>query len=240
MSARHRARKNSPLYLPGAFELFKPSRDLVLDNLEVFGILYILPFIFWAHSWMWVPAGSGHYWDRFTDANYSWSFPTSYWAAIIGFSIIWFLITVVAGTLVQIMLQRSQLDAAQGKKPDLGHSWDTAKQLGWRMLGLYVAMGVIIVVGFILLIIPGLIMLRRYILAPYVMLDKKCGIRDALDKSAELSAKNTGAVWGVIGVMFLIGLLGIVPIIGSLAAFVGGALYSVAPALRYQQLKNLG
>jgi hypothetical protein len=60
-----------------------------------------------------------------------------------------------------------------------------------------------------------------------------------MDQSAALSKANTGAIWGVIGVMFLIGLANIVPIIGGLIAFIFGALYSVAPALRYQQLKKL-
>ena len=77
--------------------------------------------------------------------------------------------------------------------------------------------------------------------APYVMLDAhgKIGVKEALDKSAELGLQNTGAVWGLIGVSFLISLCGIVPVIGSLASFVLGALYSIAPALRYQQLKKL-
>jgi hypothetical protein len=71
------------------------------------------------------------------------------------------------------------------------------------------------------------------------MIDKNLSIGDALNKSAELSKRNTGAVWGLFGVMLLIGLIGIVPFIGGLVSFVLGSLYSVAPALRYQQLKQL-
>jgi uncharacterized membrane protein len=91
----------------------------------------------------------------------------------------------------------------------------------------------------ILLVIPGLIMIRRYFLAPYVMLDKKVGIREAMDQSAELSKINTGSVWGIIGVSFLIALVNVIPIIGGLASFSLGALYSVAPAMRYLQLKKI-
>ena len=71
------------------------------------------------------------------------------------------------------------------------------------------------------------------------MLDEKLGVRDSMHRSAELSKLNPGSVWGIIGVMLLIGLVNIIPILGGLASFALGGLYSVAPALRYQQLKKL-
>lgn len=239
MTARRRARRTSPLYLPSAFDLFKPSKDLVLKYIEVFGVLYILPFIFWIHSWMNTPAHGGNYWARGSDANYGWTWPGSWSATAIGFSIFWLLVTFVIGTAIQMMMQQAQLDAAEGRKPDLGRSWRTVKGLGWRLFGLYIAMAIVIGIGLILLIIPGLFAIRRYMLAPYVMLDKKCSIEKALADSHKLSLVNTGAVWGLMGVLFLIGLIGILPLIGSLASFIIGALYSVAPAIRYQQLKKL-
>jgi len=239
MARRPRARKSSPLYLPSAFDLFTPSKDLVLKNIHVFGPLFILPFIFWGHSWLDIPAGAGHYWGRVTDANYSWSFPSAFWAAFIGFSIIWFLIVIVGGVIIQIMLQRAQLEVSQNKEPVFSELWQVVKKMWKKMLLLFLAMIGLIVGGFILLIIPGLIMLRRYFFAPYVMLERNCSVGEALSRSAKLSAVNTGSVWGVIGVSFLISLLGVIPLIGSLASFVVGSLYCVAPALRYQQLKKL-
>jgi uncharacterized membrane protein len=107
------------------------------------------------------------------------------------------------------------------------------------MFGLYLLMGLYIFVGLILFIIPGLIMLRRYFLAPYVMLDTRCGITEAMERSAELSKPYSGYIWGMIGVMFLISLFNVVEGIGWMAAFVLGMLYSVAPALRYQELKEI-
>src|SRR5665213_3209033 len=196
MTARHKPRRSSPLYLPSAFDLFKPSRDIILKNLNVFGWLYALPLIIWVHSWISIPAHGGHYLDRTTDANFGWSFPSSYLGGFIGFSLFWFVISFAAGTAIQIMPQQAQLDASTHKVPDLARSWATVNEIGWRMLGLYIVMGLLIGIGFILLIIPGLFALRRYLLAPYVMLDKKCGIKEALDKSAELSLINPGSVWG--------------------------------------------
>lgn len=237
--AKQRARRTSPLYLPSAFDLFTPSKDLFIKHFNVFGPLYILPAFFWLHSWVDTPAHGGNYWNRTTDANTSWTLPTGFSAAFIGFSILWFLVAIIAGVMVQIMLQRSQLDAAEDKQPNLGRAWQTAKDHGLELFKLYVVTILIYAAGFILLIIPGFFMIRRYMFAPYVMLDKKCAIKEALEESHRLGSQNTGAVWGIIGVCVLIGIIGIIPIIGSLASFVLGALYSIAPALRYQQLKKL-
>jgi uncharacterized membrane protein len=43
----------------------------------------------------------------------------------------------------------------------------------------------------------------------------------------------------VIGVIFLIGLINIIPFIGWIISFIVGMFYSVAPALRYEELKHL-
>lgn len=242
--AKHRARKSSPLYLASAFDLFQPSKDSVIKNIWVFGPLYGAMLLLGLHSWIWSPSPSQepHWWSAMGGVGSGTTitpYPLFAGAVLIGFSIIWFFIALAVGAISQIMAQEAQLEAAKGREPVFHKLWNTVKELGWRMLGLYIAMWVIIGIGFILLIIPGLFMLRRYLLAPYVMLDKRCGITDALEQSARLSKINTRAVWGILGVLLLIALLNIIPIIGGLAAFVFGALYSVAPALRYEQLKKL-
>lgn len=239
-----RARRTSPLNLPGAFQLFTPSKEIVLKNLWIFGPLYAIPFIFWIHNWIWtpIPGQEAPWWrgvNGFGSGLVGISVPTYTSYIFIGFSLMWLVIILVGGVIAQIMSQAAQLEAAEGKRLAFDKLWATVREIGWRMVGLYIVIGLAVVIGLILLIIPGLIMLRRYYLAPYVMLDKKTGIREALDKSAKLSSRNTGSIWGILGVMFLISLINIVPIIGGLAAFALGSLYSVAPALRYQQLKRL-
>ena len=238
-----RPRRSSPLNLPSAFDLFTPSKEIVLKNIWIFGPLYAVPFIFWIHSWIWspLPGQRVHFWqhDSFSSAWPGGPLPTYTTFTLVGFSILWLVIILAAGTIAQIMSQAAQLEGAQGRQLDYRQLWRVVKQLGWRLLGLYIVIGLVVLVGLILLIIPGLFMIRRYFLAPYVMIEQKLGIRESMDKSAELSKINTGSVWGIIGVMFLIGLVNIIPIVGGLASFVIGSLYSVAPALRYLQLKNI-
>lgn len=245
MTARHRARLGSPLRLHGSFELFGQSRRLVQKNIWIFGPLYFLPLIFSFHSWEWTPAiGSqnGHWWT-----TYSWfgsglsasSVPSYMWYSIVGFSVLWFLFVLAIGTLIQIMTQEAQLEAVEHKPLDFGRLWNVAKEMGWQMFGLYLLIGLYVFVGLILFIVPGLIMLRRYFLAPYVMLDTRCGIKEAMERSAEMTKPYSKYIWGVIGVMFLIGLLNVIPGVGWLVAFILGMFYSLAPALRYQELKNV-
>jgi uncharacterized membrane protein len=244
MTARHRARLGSPLRLHGSFELFGKSKNLIMKNIWIFGPLYVVPFLFNFHAWDSTPAlggNKGDHWTRYSwfGSGYSGTVPSFLFYSIIGFGIFWFLFVIAAGTIVQIMAQEAQLEATEGKALHFVKLWAVVKELGWRMFGLYLLMGLYIFVGLILFIIPGLIMLRRYFLAPYVMLDTRCGITEAMERSAELSKPYSGYIWGMIGVMFLISLFNVVEGIGWMAAFVLGMLYSVAPALRYQELKEI-
>jgi hypothetical protein len=245
MPSRNRNRLGSPLRLHGSFELFSQSRKLVQKNIWVFAPLYAVPLVFNFHAGIWTPAiGSqnGHWWT-----TYSWfgsglstsSVPSYLWYSFVGFSFLWLVFVLAVGTLVQIMSQQAQLDAANGRSVDFQRLWATAKERGWQMFGLYLLIGLYVVVGLILFIIPGLIMLRRYFLAPYVALDTKCSIKEAMDRSAEISKPYSGYIWGIIGVMLLIGLINIIPGVGWLIAFIVGMFYSVAPALRYHELQGV-
>ncbi len=240
--ARTHARRTSPLNLPGAFELFTPSKDLVLKSIWIFGPLYAVPVIFWIHDWIWTPASSGtHWWQHAYGAGGSWgSSPVASWNyAFIGFSIFWFLLAVVLGTIAQLMVLVASLQAAEHKALDFQELWQVVKKQGLRLVGLYVVVSLYILVGLVLFIVPGLIMFRRYFLAPYVMIDKDCGIKEAMERSAAMSKPYSGSIWGIVGVMILISLVNIVPFIGGLASLILGMLYIVAPALRYQQLSRL-
>lgn len=232
-----RARRTSPLYLPGAFDLFTPSKELVLRNIWIFGPLYAIYFIFYLHSWIWTPKPGQNVelWQNAHGFSTAWPgapLPTYLTFMVVGLSILWFVIIGFIGTAVQVMSQRAQLDAVHGKPLHFKYLFATVREIGWRMLGLYVLSTLAIVFSLFILT-------RRYLLAPYVMLEKKTGILESMRLSSELSNRNPGAVWGVVGVMVLIGLVNIVPIIGGLASFMIGSLYSLAPAIRFQQLKKL-
>jgi hypothetical protein len=239
-----RARRGSPLRLTPSFELFGISYQLVRKNIWIFGPLYALPMIFAIHSWVWTPVNtSQHWWNPFNGLNSVWTSnapaPAYAWYTIVGFSILWLLIVLVAGTIAKIMTQVAQLEASEDKTIMFDHLWRVTKKFGWRLIGLYIVTAVYISVGFVLLIVPGLIMIRRYFLAPFIMLDKGTSIQKSMVLSAAMSKPYSGSIWGIIGVTFLISAMSIIPFIGWLLSFLLGMFYGVAPALRYQELKKL-
>jgi hypothetical protein len=244
MSARNRARLGSPLRLHGSFELFGQSAKLIGGNIWVFGPLFALPLLFAFHAWEWTPAlggDTGHHWTRYSwfGSGFSSSLPYYLWYAVIGSSILWFFFVLLAGSIVQIMLQRAQLEATEGKPLDFIRLWRDTKPMFIQMFGLYAVMGLYIVIGLALFIIPGLIFLRRYILAPYVMLDSRCDIKTAMERSDEITKPYAGYIFGMVFIMFLIGLLNALLGIGWMIAFFLGMFYSAVPALRYQELKHV-
>jgi hypothetical protein len=163
----------------------------------------------------------------------------------------------VFGVITQIMSQQAQLEAASGHQViAFDKLWPIVKRAAWEMFGLYLIIGLYVVSPLALWVIlywmlgasaliffplgiVSLIMVRRYFLAPYFMLDKKMGITEAMDTSAEITKAYSYSIWSIIGVMVLVGLLNIIPAIGWFIAFILGSLYSAAPALRYHELKKL-
>jgi len=78
-----------------------------------------------------------------------------------------------------------------------------------------------------LLIVPFFFAMRRYILAPYYMIDRGTGIRESLRQSAQDSKKFSGPLWGLVGVNLLSQIIPIADI-----------LYMCAPAIRYKEVTD--
>jgi hypothetical protein len=244
--SRHRPRQNSPLYLRSALELFLDSAATIWKSIWVFGLLYIIPFIFAFNAWASTPAiGSknGQHWENW----YTWfgagfsttGVPMFLWYAFAGFSFLWFLFVMVSAPIIQTMAQQAQLEAAEGKKLDLIKLFQTIKPKLWKMFQLYLVMALYISVGLLLFIIPGLIMIRRYFLAPYIMLENGGTIKESMEQSEHMTRGHSSAIWNIIGVMLVLGLINAFPYTGWMFAFAAGMFYSAAPALRYQELKGV-
>lgn len=227
--------KRAP-HLTGAFDLFGKSKAVVMRNAHTFAILYLLPFL----SVLASLAGDNTNKSRgeqFAESGNFTGLPTNVLVGFIGLGIVFFLVLAILSIIIETMTYTLELEGSKGEKPSLQHLFEVAKKYWLRIFGLLLAIGFLTLIGLILLIVPGLIVIRRYFLAPYVMIDKDLSISEAMRESARLTKINTGAIWGIIGVMFLIGLLSVIPLVGPLVSFGVGVLYSVAPALRYRELK---
>ncbi len=75
----------------------------------------------------------------------------------------------------------------------------SAKKIGMYFLAIS-ACSLVIFVGFILLIIPGIYFGVKYKFVPYLVLDKDMSIADAFKKSANMT---DGKIWKLLGVSFV-------------------------------------
>jgi hypothetical protein len=150
-----------------------------------------------------------------------------------------FAAALIASVVLYTMSVKLQLSVAQGKKPTMGSLWEFARDNTFKMIGLGIVVSVVITLGLLALIVPGLIFIRRYVLSPFVMADNNLSIIEAMKKSADLTKPYSGAVWGVIGVSILLSLVSVFGAVGAISSAILAVLYSVAPALRYEELKRL-
>jgi len=156
-------------------------------------------------------------------------------------SIIAFLASVVAivsAFMVIPAFDLTLLKGAKGEQPTFKDVFKPGLSFFWRYIGLSILVGLLTIIGFVLLIVPGLFVMKWFLLSSYYLLDRNVGVIDAMKMSKEASKRYSGPIWGVIGVQILINLIGTIPILGWIPSFVWGILYLGAPAARYIEVKT--
>ena len=205
--------------LPGAFSLFRPSYEAVLTNAWTFLALLLVPL-----GTLMVAGLSGN------GSNQNLGFS--------GLALLLVLVGSVFALLVAPALPFVQLKSVQGKEVAIGEAFQAGMQRFWRFYGLSILVTLLTIGGLLLLIVPGLIIMRRYFLAQFYLYDRDVGILEAMRLCAADSKPFSGAIWGVIGVTVLISVFGIYPLLGLVAAALQ-VLYFCAPAIRYFQIKDV-
>lgn len=147
-------------------------------------------------------------------------------------------VLIVVSVVAQAMLTGLSVAAVKGQKMNFSDLWEVARKYTFRLMGLGIVFAAAIIGGLILLIVPGLIVLQRYMMAPYIMVDKDLGIMESLKHSNEISKPYPKPIWSLIGVLVLISLVGGQPfgLPGMVLSICLSVAYAFAPALRYQEL----
>jgi hypothetical protein len=215
--------------LPNAFDLFKPSANAVVLNIGVFLALLTIPILF-------VFLG-GFLAGLLVLFAISTSSVEVVWMGVALFLAI-FIVASVVGLIMAAALPYVQLRSIRGEKVGLSESIRAGRYYFWRFIGVSLAVGLVVMFGLILFIIPGIIFIRRYFLSVYFLVDKDIKVFESMKLSATATKGHSGAVWGVIGVNVLMGFVGLVPYLGGFASAALQAFYSCAPAIRYDQLKK--
>ncbi len=102
------------------------------------------------------------------------------------------LISVVASVLMTVALTL----ALENPSLTIGQSYRAALGFFWRYLGLSVVMSVLLMIGFLLLFVPGVILFVWFTFATFVLILEKASIVDSLKRSREYTR---GRWWGILG-----------------------------------------
>jgi len=206
--------------LPGAFDLFNPSVNIIRNNLTGFLLLVGIPLLLLSfnQSFEWHIGAHGYGHKGAT--------------SIVG--IIGFVLTVLAAPGA-IMLQ---LAGARNETLDYKEAFRDGLDYIWRFIGLALLSGLMLIVAFVLLVVPFFILLPRLVLATYYLIDRDLGPVEAI-KASMADYKKYKGTWGILGVNVLLALTGAVPIVGWILSTALGFLYRPAGAIRYEQIKEL-
>ncbi|HSX00121.1 MAG TPA: hypothetical protein VLH38_03740 [Patescibacteria group bacterium] len=218
--------------LPSAFALFAPSIAAFKTNMGVLIGLFFSPLIATIPLFVLALsfAVSISHTSRSTSATAGGGF-------IIALLFV-YLAVIIITTIVSIAIIAATTKAAEGEKLGYLESLRMGLHHFWRFVGLGICTGALILLGLVLLIVPGLILMKRYFLAPYYLVNKNMGIAESMQQSAE-DTKKYGGIWGLMGVLLLIELVSLIPFVGWVLTLGGILFYGCAPALRYLQIQKL-
>ncbi len=132
-------------------------------------------------------------------------------------------------TLAMARQQKLKLDDL------LQFQWRT----GWRLLLTSLLLSIIVAVGFILFIVPGILALLWLAFACYVVVDENLTPVDALYRSRELVRGRVMEVGGLLGLYLTADLLNLLPFIGRVLNLVAGTLLVIMMAMRYTTMRDL-
>lgn len=147
----------------------------------------------------------------------------------------------VAWVLVlSVALLYYALQTSRGRQVSLGQSLGVGYKKAAGFFGLSALMTVLVIVGFIALVVPGLILLYWFMLAPYIYIDQDISITAALRQSRGLAKKQPVEMFGILAATGIFALPTMVPLIGFLYQIFYNGAGSVALAYRYDSAKALG
>jgi len=98
----------------------------------------------------------------------------------------------------------------------------------WKFVGASFVVAIIVGVGLILLIVPGIIWSLRYLFVPYLIMERKLSPFEALKESARITYGHKWQLLGLLGLTMLINILGaILLLVGLLVSIPVSALAMV-------------
>ncbi len=146
--------------------------------------------------------------DNIITASSSNSPATSVIIALLLASLVVTVLRVGIQNLTSIGFTRIQLNILDKKPTKIGQIFN-AENLFWRYLGTSIVYALIVIGGFILLIVPGVIWAIKYQFALPLVVDKKMKLSESLTKSGQITKGYKGWLFGLAIVLGLINIAGL-------------------------------
>lgn len=154
---------------------------------------------------------------------------------LLAVSLVWQLVNIGPLTVLQ-------LRAARRQAAPLRTYYQAGLRYDLRLIAYYFLFITLAIGGFLLFIIPGLFVVRRYYLTNLYLVDKRLPVLAAMKASAASSKVYSGAIWGIIGIQVVITLASefvqVIPVLGIALAVLLSSSYVFLPALRYREIEK--
>jgi hypothetical protein len=122
-------------------------------------------------------------------------------ASIMGAVFLSSLVSLVISALVQGALTRATVSANEGRRASFGESLATGLRVILPLIGLSILFGLGIVLGFVLLIVPGFILLTMWAVSVPALVVERTGVFAAFSRS---SALTKGSRWKILGLYLVL------------------------------------
>ena len=121
----------------------------------------------------------------------------------------------VVTALTQAVLTRTVVAQSEGRRADLGESIRAAVAVLLPLIGLAILYSLGVALGFMLLIVPGIMLMVAWIVAAPALVEERQGVFEAFQRSRDLTR---GARWKIFGTLLVLGALYILVTMGGEAA----------------------
>jgi len=143
--------------------------------------------------------------------------PASMGGAVILGLLLSILVMVVTAALLQGVLLRSAILHLGGRPADIGGSVNSAMGMILPIIGLSIVVGLCVMFGFLLLIVPGVILYVMFSVAIPVLVNERKGVFESISRSIELTAGSRWIIFALIVILFVLNW-----IIGMVFGLLGG------------------
>lgn len=121
---------------------------------------------------------------------------------VIGFIVV-LLITMAGAYILMGALTKASIDDLSGKGVSIGSALSAGLASLLPLLGLGIIVGLGVGFGFILLIVPGVMLAMRWIVSAPTLVAERKGVFDSMGRSAILTKGHRWAIFGIVVIYFI-------------------------------------